>query len=145
MYVAKVYKYKEPNNIFSSYSYKQHVRLFNHFCSVINGNWGPWGESPCSQDFCKGTLNKARECNNPPPANGGSPCSTSDGGTTDDNVPCNQDMDNCAGISFNMACDYCSSGTISVNLCEIIAIDDTFGTKWVGFALYLSLCFLEVH
>ena len=79
--------------------------MSNNLCPVINGNWGPWGESPCNQDSCKGTLNRARACNNPPPANGGTDCTTANGSNAtqeeENDVPCNQDMDNCPGIFFS--------------------------------------------
>ena len=86
---------------------KSTVQLLAYICYIrfciefldVNGNWGPWGDGPCSQDSCPGTLNRARECNNPAPANDGSPCATNEGGAEETGVPCNEDMDNCPGMT----------------------------------------------
>ncbi|XP_071104592.1 SCO-spondin-like isoform X7 [Haliotis cracherodii] len=47
-------------------------------CDRVNGGWGNWS---AYQRFCSGTCgsvpgveNRTRECNNPPPGNGGTPC-----------------------------------------------------------------------
>ena len=41
----------------------------------VNGGWGPWSDSSaCSASCGVGTQSQTRECNNPPPANGGNPC-----------------------------------------------------------------------
>ncbi|XP_048241490.1 uncharacterized protein LOC124124850 isoform X5 [Haliotis rufescens] len=47
-------------------------------CDKVNGGWGNWS---AYQRFCSGTCgsvpgveNRTRECNNPPPGNGGTPC-----------------------------------------------------------------------
>ena len=58
--------------------------------------WGPWGEGPCSETDCQGTMNKVRECNNPPQANGGAACSTATAGASEQ-VDCNTSLPECPG------------------------------------------------
>ena len=42
---------------------------------LVNGGWGNYGAwTPCSQTCGPGTSQRTRECNNPPPSNGGNPC-----------------------------------------------------------------------
>ncbi|XP_053120701.1 SCO-spondin-like [Hemicordylus capensis] len=41
----------------------------------LDGGWGPWGPwSPCTQSCGEGTQFRFRECDNPPPQNGGRGC-----------------------------------------------------------------------
>ena len=41
----------------------------------VDGQWGPFGNwSSCSQSCGNGTQTRKRECNNPPPSNGGADC-----------------------------------------------------------------------
>ena len=63
----------------------------------MNGMWGPWGEGACSESDCEGTMNKARACNNPAPANGGTACDDSTTGATT-TAPCNQALGECPGL-----------------------------------------------
>ncbi|XP_032220680.2 transmembrane protease serine 6 isoform X2 [Nematostella vectensis] len=43
--------------------------------TAINGNWSPWSSfSPCSKSCGRGLQSRTRQCNNPSPSNGGSPC-----------------------------------------------------------------------
>ena len=42
---------------------------------LVDGQWGPFGNwSSCSQTCGGGTRTRQRECNNPPPSNGGLDC-----------------------------------------------------------------------
>lgn len=66
------------------------------FFPVVDGMWGPWGNGPCSQALCAGTMARTRACNNPAPANGGKDCSTEEGGASDD-APCNTLLGDCPG------------------------------------------------
>ena len=57
----------------------QHLRLrfYSHHCfvSVVDGNWGAWGNwSTCSATCGHGTVHRKRTCDGPAPANGGKPC-----------------------------------------------------------------------
>ena len=69
--------------------YRRRITNCHYYFIDINGMWGPWGESACSETSCEGVLNKARACNSPPPANNGSDCDSSIMGSTDLNVTCN--------------------------------------------------------
>ena len=41
----------------------------------VNGNWGAWSEfGSCSVTCGTGEQSRTRQCNNPPPANGGDNC-----------------------------------------------------------------------
>jgi hypothetical protein len=60
----------------------------------IDGMWGPWGEGPCSESDCEGTMSKVRACNNPAQANNGSPCDESVNGASVV-VACNTNMGAC--------------------------------------------------
>ena len=73
------------------------ITITQYYELDINGMWGPWGESACSETDCEGVLNMARACNSPPPANNGTDCDSSIMGDTALNVTCNAHMGVCPG------------------------------------------------
>ena len=47
----------------------------NFYTFLVDGQWGPFGNwSTCSQTCGGGMRTRQRECNNPPPSNGGLDC-----------------------------------------------------------------------
>ena len=44
-----------------------------------NGNWGQWQATPCTKTCGSGQQTKYRQCNDPPPSNGGLQCAGVDG------------------------------------------------------------------
>ena len=60
------------------------VLLF--YVAVVNGSWSMWKNvSVCSAVCARGSQEQHRECNNPPPINGGQNCQ----GNSSRTVPCN--------------------------------------------------------
>ena len=45
-----------------------------HFHLAVDGNWGAWYNSSCSHTCDGGVRSRMRDCNNPPPQNGGLLC-----------------------------------------------------------------------
>ena len=56
---------------------------------TVNGNWGAWSEfGSCSVTCGTGEKIRTRQCNNPPPANGGDNCE----GKASDDDDCNTQL-----------------------------------------------------
>ena len=52
-----------------------HIATSSQFLLAVNGQWGPFGNwSSCSRSCDGGTHTRQRQCNNPPPSNGGQDC-----------------------------------------------------------------------
>ena len=50
----------------------------------VDGHWGQWGAwATCSNDCGTGNTKRTRQCDNPPPSNGGHECETYYKGATD--------------------------------------------------------------
>ena len=86
----------DPNlKCFSTYERLplSYITLF-YFCpNLVNGQWGSWGSfSTCTKTCGTGTQIRVRECNNPPPSDGGSDCI----GAAEDTQNCNTNA--CQGI-----------------------------------------------
>ena len=70
--------------------------LFFSLAPVVNGGWGDWSDwSSCSASCGPGTSIRTRQCDNPPPGPGGSPCL----GFPVENKPC--DLGPCSGSKFS--------------------------------------------
>ena len=67
----------------------------------VDGGWESWRIGQCSVTCGNGTLVRTRECNNPPPANGGKDCV----GPNIEVQPCNERY--CPGIKL-CTCAYVS-------------------------------------
>ena len=58
----------------------------------VDGHWGQWSAwATCSNDCGIGNSSRTRQCDNPPPSNGGFQCSTKQSGATESGT--------CAGLS----------------------------------------------
>lgn len=79
---------------------------------AVNGNWGPWKQWSSCSITCggRGRRTRTRECNNPPPSNGGRTCR----GQGSSEVPC---YTRPCGVQCNIPMDFAilvdSSGSIS--------------------------------
>ncbi|XP_076822251.1 A disintegrin and metalloproteinase with thrombospondin motifs 3-like isoform X2 [Clavelina lepadiformis] len=59
--------------------YKSHCVWRNQRQTVVDGNWGPWGNfEDCSRSCGTGVMFRRRRCNNPAPSHGGNKCLGSD-------------------------------------------------------------------
>ena len=58
----------------------KHSLIFVFLLVIVHGNWGEWtGFTQCNVTCGEGVHTRARLCDNPSPANGGSDCLKSDG------------------------------------------------------------------
>ena len=62
-------------SVFNDTNCVVHVLYIIVLLCLVNGKWGKWTVwSPCSQTCGGGIRTRQRECNNPPPSNGGEDC-----------------------------------------------------------------------